>query len=160
MVYGSPWAQHGHLGGSSSLVINFLSEDMCVCVCLRVWFLAFSSSLAILASRALFCTSSLLLLSEMKTYEDTPWRVQQCGCGSAIKNLEVKCTPISFAPHLAVHTHIQTHTCTQTHSQRGQMYNARAGYINQMAMVGMKQLTSKSSVCLCVCERVLYPLFQ
>lgn len=48
------------------------------------------------------------------------------------------------------YTDILPSTNTHTNTQAGQTYNAGVGYINQMAVAGMKQLTSKASLSVCV----------
>ena len=69
---------------------------VCVCVCVKMCVCDFFPPQPFWFP-TLFSSSSLLCLSEMKTHEDTPWRVQ-CGFGSVIKNLEVKRTLKSFTP--------------------------------------------------------------
>lgn len=77
---------------------------MCVCVCETSCQL---SSSAIFGFSCTLCSSFFLhCLSEMKTYEDSPSRAQY-GCGSAIKNLEVKRT-LRYFTHVPSTTHTDT----------------------------------------------------
>ncbi len=166
MVYSSPWAQPGHLAASSSLVINFLSQNMHVCLCMLDFLSTF-----LLNHFCFFCTlfSSLSLSvwdEEVRGHslEGAVWLLQRDKeCWGQIYTQILHPSPKHCThthTHRHAHIHVQaqnTHTRTHahTHMQTSQMYKARVGYINQMAVAGMKQLWHLrvvwACVCVCVC---------